>query len=141
MSRAPEKPAARPPEEAGAGLPEDVPDGEWTDEGGPMSGTYDLEVRITPREGILDPEGETIARALGNLGYEGVARVRAGRLVHLRLQAESPEAARRSAERMCEELIANPLIEDYTVAVRNGSGPDASVQPGGDAAAESGGGA
>ncbi len=82
--------------------------------------SWDVEVRITPREGILDPEGETIARALGNLGYEGVSRVRAGRLVRLRLAAESRESARAAVERMCEELIANPIIEDYAVAVRNG---------------------
>lgn len=82
--------------------------------------SWDVEVRITPREGILDPEGETIARALGNLGYEGVSRVRAGRLVRLQLVAESRESARAAVERMCEELIANPIIEDYAVAVRNG---------------------
>ncbi len=78
---------------------------------------YRIEVRISPREGILDPEGETIARALRNLGHEGVSEVRAGRLVHLRVDAESPEAARERVGRMCEELIANPVIEDFEVRV------------------------
>jgi phosphoribosylformylglycinamidine synthase len=79
--------------------------------------TYSLEVRITPRTGILDPEGETIARALGNLGYDGVGSVRAGRLIRLEVEAEDPDAARASVEKMCEELIANPIIEDYAVRV------------------------
>ncbi len=79
---------------------------------------FDVEVRITPREGILDPEGETIARALRNLGYEGVERVRAGRLVNLRLEAAGAEEAREAVQAMCEELIANPVIEDYEVRVR-----------------------
>ncbi len=82
-----------------------------------MNETYEVEVRITPREGILDPEGETIARALGNLGYEGVVTVRAGRLVRLEVKADDAESAGASVRRMCEELIANPVIEDYEVRV------------------------
>jgi len=78
---------------------------------------FDAEVRITPREGILDPEGETIASALGNLGYRGVDRVRAGRLIRIRLEAEDADAARSAVTEMCEELIANPVIEDYEVRV------------------------
>ncbi len=83
-----------------------------------MTDTYSVDVRITPRGGILDPEGETIARALDNLGYEGVHSVRAGRLIRLEIEAESEDAAKASVEKMCEELIANPIIEDYVVRVR-----------------------
>lgn len=78
---------------------------------------YAVQIRVTPRPGILDPEGETIGRALGTLGYEGVSEVRAGRLVSLRVEADGPEAARAQVEEMCERLIANPLIEDYAVEV------------------------
>ena len=83
-----------------------------------MSETFSVDVRITPRAGILDPEGETIARALGNLGYEGVHSVRAGRLIRLEIEAESESDAVSAVEKMCEELIANPIIEDYAVRVR-----------------------
>jgi phosphoribosylformylglycinamidine synthase len=78
---------------------------------------YSVQVRITPRPGILDPEGETIGRALGSLGYDGVIDVRAGRLITLRLDAESADAARSKAVEMCERLIANPIIEDFEVQV------------------------
>lgn len=85
-----------------------------------MSSTYSVEVRITPRQGILDPEGETIARALENLGYAGVSSVRAGRLVRMDIESATEDEARRAAEKMCEELIANPVIEDYVVRVAEG---------------------
>lgn len=78
---------------------------------------YAVQVRVTPRPGILDPEGETIGRALGALGYDGVSDVRAGRLITLRIEARSAEAARDTASEMCERLIANPIIEDFTVRV------------------------
>lgn len=79
--------------------------------------SYAVQVRITPRPGILDPEGETIGRALGALGYDGVSDVRAGRLISLRLEADSAEAAQAAAAEMCDRLIANPIIEDYAIQV------------------------
>ena len=81
---------------------------------------HEIEIRVTPRPGILDPEGETIGRALATLGYEGVDDVRAGRLVTLTIEAESPDAARTAAQEMCDRLIANPIIEDYSVRVAPG---------------------
>ena len=64
---------------------------------------------IRPKEGILDPQGQTVERALPALGFEGVSDVRIGRLVEL----EVPDIA--EVEAMCEKLLANPLIEDYEV--------------------------
>ena len=78
---------------------------------------FEVEVRVTPRPGILDPEGQTIGRALRELGYEGVEEVRAGRLVRLELEAADAGAARERADRMCRELLANPVIEDYAIEV------------------------
>jgi phosphoribosylformylglycinamidine synthase PurS subunit len=68
-------------------------------------------VLIRPKEGILDPQGQTVERALPALGFEGVSDVRIGRLVELDVDDVS-----RVGE-MCERLLANPLIEDYEVLV------------------------
>jgi phosphoribosylformylglycinamidine synthase PurS subunit len=73
-------------------------------------------VLIRPKEGILDPQGQTVERALPALGFEGVSDVRIGRLVELEVDDVS-----RIGE-MCERLLANPLIEDYEIlVVENGS--------------------
>ena len=66
-------------------------------------------VLIRPKEGILDPQGQTVERALPALGFEGVSDVRIGRLVEL----DVPDIA--EVEAMCEKLLANPLVEDYEV--------------------------
>jgi phosphoribosylformylglycinamidine synthase PurS subunit len=66
-------------------------------------------VLIRPKEGILDPQGQAVERALPALGFEGVSEVRVGRLVELEVE----DAAR--MDEMCERLLANPLIEDYEV--------------------------
>jgi phosphoribosylformylglycinamidine synthase subunit PurS len=68
-------------------------------------------VLIRPKEGILDPQGQAVERALAALGFEGVSNVRVGRLVEL----EVGDPAR--VQDMCERLLANPLIEDYEVLV------------------------
>ena len=70
-----------------------------------------VQVLIRPKEGILDPQGQAVERALPALGFEGVEHVRIGRLVEL----EAQDPAR--VEEMCERLLANPLIEDYEVVV------------------------
>jgi phosphoribosylformylglycinamidine synthase len=68
-------------------------------------------VLIRPKEGILDPQGKAVERALPALGFEGVAHVRVGRLVEL----ETDDAD--SLPALCEKLLANPLIEDYEILV------------------------
>jgi phosphoribosylformylglycinamidine synthase len=68
-------------------------------------------VLIRPKEGILDPQGKAVERALPALGFEGVSHVRVGRLVELHAEStdELPD--------LCEKLLANPLIEDYEIQV------------------------
>jgi phosphoribosylformylglycinamidine synthase subunit PurS len=66
-------------------------------------------VLIRPKEGILDPQGQAVEKALPALGFDGVANVRVGRMVEL----EVDDASR--VPEMCERLLANPLIEDYEV--------------------------
>ena len=66
---------------------------------------------IRPKEGILDPQGQAVERALPALGFEGVSGVRVGRMVEL--EVEDPD----QLGEMCERLLANPLIEDYEVVL------------------------
>ncbi len=68
-------------------------------------------VLIRPKEGILDPQGKAVERALPALGFEGIGAVRIGRLVEL--EADDPA---RLGE-LCERLLANPLVEDYEIEV------------------------
>jgi phosphoribosylformylglycinamidine synthase subunit PurS len=66
-------------------------------------------VLIRPKEGILDPQGKAVERALPALGFDGISHVRVGRMVEL----EAENGA--DLEALCEKLLANPLIEDYEI--------------------------
>lgn len=81
---------------------------------------YRVEVRVVPRKGILDPQGKAVADALTSLGFNGVGEVHVGRLITLTVTAESPEGARETATAMCRQLLANPVTEDFDVAVSEG---------------------
>ncbi len=78
---------------------------------------YQVEVRITPRAGLLDPEGKAVQHALVSLEFDGVQDVRVGRLIRVQLQADSEAAAREAADAMCRRLLANPVTEDYEIAL------------------------
>ena len=67
-------------------------------------------VLVRPKDGILDPQGEAVEGSLRKLGF-AVSHVRVGRVIDLELDAEGPQHARMQLERMCSELLANPLIE------------------------------
>ena len=71
---------------------------------------------VRPKPGILDPQGEAVETSLRHLGF-AVEAARVGRLVELELEAEDPERARDELKRMCEQLLANPLIESYEITV------------------------
>jgi phosphoribosylformylglycinamidine synthase len=68
-------------------------------------------VLVRPKSGILDPQGQAVERALPALGFEGVANVHVGRLIEL--DVEDPGRL----EEMCEQLLANPLVEDYEIVL------------------------
>ena len=78
---------------------------------------YHVEVRITPRAGLLDPQGKAIAGALHSLGFDGVGATRVGRLIVMDVSAADEGAARLAVDEMCRKLLANPVTEDYEVAV------------------------
>ncbi|HEY7644494.1 MAG TPA: phosphoribosylformylglycinamidine synthase subunit PurS [Hyphomicrobiales bacterium] len=70
-------------------------------------------VTVTLKNGVLDPQGKAIANALGALGIEGVQDVRQGKFIEVELDEKDPASARAALERMCKELLANPVIENY----------------------------
>jgi phosphoribosylformylglycinamidine synthase len=69
---------------------------------------------VRPKEGILDPQGEAVERAREHLGF-AVTGARVGKVVDLDVQADDEGAARTQVEKMCEQLLANPLIESYEI--------------------------
>lgn len=76
---------------------------------------YRVVVRITLRPSILDPQGKAIRQALHALGQDAIQEVRTGKRIELSVEAKSPEAARAAAERACETLLANAVMEDFAV--------------------------
>ena len=81
---------------------------------------FTAEVRISPRAGLLDPEGNAVEGALRSLGFSEVAHVRVGRLIRVQLEADSAAAARTQAEAMCRKLLANPVTEDFDIQLKDG---------------------
>jgi phosphoribosylformylglycinamidine synthase len=71
-------------------------------------------VLVRPKPGILDPQGEAVESSLRELGFS-IAEARVGRVVDLEVEANDAGAARSAVERMCEQLLANPLIESYEI--------------------------
>ncbi len=84
---------------------------------------YQLEIRVVPRAGLLDPQGKAIHHALHALGYAAVEGVRVGKAIALELEASSEDAARALAEEMCRKLLANPVTEDFQIAVMGEAAP------------------
>jgi phosphoribosylformylglycinamidine synthase len=79
--------------------------------------TFRVHVRVTPRPGLLDPQGQAVEHALGSLGFAGVHQVRVGKAIELGIEADSAADAEAVARKMCERLLANPVTEDFAVAV------------------------
>jgi phosphoribosylformylglycinamidine synthase PurS subunit len=73
-------------------------------------------VSVRPKPGILDPQGEAVRGSLRHLGFD-VTEARIGRLVEIELAAADAEAARAEVERMCEQLLTNPLIETFQIEI------------------------
>jgi phosphoribosylformylglycinamidine synthase len=80
-----------------------------------MSTDFRFAVNVTPKAGILDPQGRAVEGSLGHLGIDGVSAVRVGRRVELTVAAGDAAAARATVERLASELLSNPLIESYVV--------------------------
>jgi phosphoribosylformylglycinamidine synthase PurS subunit len=87
---------------------------------------YSVLVEVSLRPGIADPQGATIERALGALGFDGVTGVRAGKAFRFDIEAADEAAAVEQAEVVAERFLGNPVIEDSTVTV---STPDTDLGP------------
>ena len=74
-------------------------------------------VLVMPRTGVLDPQGKAVAQALAGLGFEGVEAARQGKVIELELSETDPAAAEAALAAMCVRLLANPVIEDYTIEI------------------------
>jgi phosphoribosylformylglycinamidine synthase subunit PurS len=71
-------------------------------------------ILVRPKHGILDPQGQAVESSLRQLGF-AVGEARVGRVVDLEVESNDPDGARAEVERMCEQLLANPLIESYEI--------------------------
>ena len=78
-------------------------------------------VLVRPKHGILDPQGQAVESSLRQLGF-AVGEARVGRVVDLEVESNDPAGARAEVERMCEQLLANPLIESYEIELQERSG-------------------
>jgi phosphoribosylformylglycinamidine synthase subunit PurS len=79
--------------------------------------SFRVHVRVMPRDGLLDPQGQAVEHALAALGFADAAEVRVGRAIELEVAASSRPEAEARARQMCDKLLANPVTEDYLVQV------------------------
>ena len=78
---------------------------------------FDVLVESSLREGISDPQGSTIERALPALGFEGITHVRVGKAFRFTMEADDEAAARGQVEELCKRFLTNPVIEDFAITV------------------------
>lgn len=78
-----------------------------------MTQTYQARIYVTLRPSVLDPAGTAVQSGLQHMGYNNVEQVRIGKYVELTLTADDESAAREQIDRMCDQLLANPVIENY----------------------------
>jgi phosphoribosylformylglycinamidine synthase len=91
-----------------------------TPEAGPAA-SFRFAVNVTPKEGILDPQGRAVEQSLPHLGLAGITDVRVGRRVEMSVQAADIDAARAVVDRLASGLLSNPLIEQHVVEVLGGA--------------------
>ena len=78
---------------------------------------FAVAVDVMPKEGIADPQGQTVERALPSLGFPGMGQVRVGKRIELLVDADDAAAAEAAVRAACVRILANPVIEDFTISV------------------------
>jgi phosphoribosylformylglycinamidine synthase PurS subunit len=81
--------------------------------------SYRVHVRVMPRDGLLDPQGQAVEHALSALGFDEAGGVRVGRAIELEVAAPSRAEAEARVRMMCDKLLANPVTEDYLLQVED----------------------
>jgi phosphoribosylformylglycinamidine synthase subunit PurS len=79
--------------------------------------TFTAKIEVKFKPGVLDPQGETIKNSLGNLGFSGIKSVNTGKLFWVKLETDSPQKAKDIAGELADKLLANPVIETFTVEI------------------------
>lgn len=80
--------------------------------------THQAQIYITLRPSVLDPAGTAVRSGLAHMGYDNVAQVRIGKYVEVTLEAEDEASARQQLDRICDQLLANPVIENYRIELK-----------------------
>lgn len=78
---------------------------------------FNAKVEVKLKEVVLDPQGKAVLSALHNLGFSDVTDTRVGKLIELKLEEESMEKAEQKVDQVCKKLLANPVIEDYSITI------------------------
>lgn len=78
-----------------------------------MTRIYQVQIYVTLRPSVLDPAGTAVRSGLQHMGYDNVEQVRIGKYIELSLRADDEATARRQLDRICDQLLANPVIENY----------------------------
>ena len=86
----------------------------------PAKKTLKAKVHVTLKSGVLDPQGKAVQHALAGLGFAGVDGVRQGKFLELDLAETDPAKAEEAVKAMCEKLLANTVIENYSVDIAEG---------------------
>jgi len=92
---------------------------------------FKVSVYVTPKRGVVDPQGAVVERALPALGHSGAGNIRVGRYITLEVQGNEPDKAKTDVDDMCRRLLANPIIEDYRFEITPGeaaAGVDAAAR-------------
>lgn len=76
-----------------------------------------VKVHVTLKNGVLDPQGKAIEHTLGSLGFSGVNDVRQGKFIELNISESDADKARAQVDEMCKKLLANTVIENYTIDI------------------------
>ncbi|MEL7071340.1 MAG: phosphoribosylformylglycinamidine synthase subunit PurS [Cyanobacteria bacterium J06581_3] len=78
---------------------------------------YQAKVYVTLRPSVLDPAGKAVRAGLSHMGYDNMSKVRIGKYIEVELTAESESAAQAQLDKICDQLLANPVIENYRIEI------------------------